>query len=176
MRPILLLDVDGVLNPVPFTTTWSSDWEFLPEFISSEESGMWPLNVSAEMAMAITDLGCDVRWLTTWGDHAHDNIGAAFGWRLLPVVAQPDRRSFSWKVKAATEILSEPGPPVVWIDDDIAEFACRTDFTTIDPHKRLITVCPKTNVGLTRSHISYIAERLQAHGGVGHERVLHGNQ
>lgn len=154
MKPILLLDVDGVLNPFPFDARRSSDWHF-EEFISTKASGGWTLHISKEMGDALWDLDCDIRWLTTWEDHAHHNIGGpVFGWPTLPVFFK-DEGSFFWKADRVKRLLQKPGPPVIWVDDDLEEVAkCIEDWDEFDPYERL-HMWPgiQSSVGLTKDDI-----------------------
>lgn len=161
-KPILLLDVDGVLNPCPFDKNRSSDWAFEKTFRSTLASGGFNLNLSWEMGQALLGLGCEIVWLTTWildWDHANENIGRAFGWaeKKVPEVT---REQF-WKILEVKRILAEPGPKVVWIDDDALNFLeLFEDGADLDPHSRLLVVCPDSSVGLTKAHLQEIKEFL----------------
>lgn len=179
LRPILVCDVDGCLNPCPFNPTTTRDWVWEPQFTSDEPSGSFPLNLSREMADAITALNCDLRWLTTWGHHAHRNMGARFGWPQYPVAAGPGdpglvlpfgywKHTSLWKPRAVFDLLAEPGPPVVWIDDDIRGYL---DINyedllgrELDPHDRLLAVAPVYDTGITRMHLEMVREWLAGRG------------
>jgi hypothetical protein len=173
----ILLDVDGVLNPDFFEAENCPDWVFEPKFKSSKASGRYTLALSREMGKAIEDLNCQVHWLTTWGTHAHFNIGIHFDWNNHPILAEkpppiiePDgmygRREVEdhfWKPRAVKKFLLEPGPKVIWIDDDIEAFQERIaqNGMTLDPHNRLLTICPDELVGLTKQHLNLIREFIQ---------------
>ena len=167
----ILLDIDGVSNPVRFLPQDSSDWQFEPSFKSTKASGGFTLNLSREMAAAILGLGCDIRWLTTWGHHAHFNIGMHFDWINYPVLAEPPESSgmygggsdWLWKPRAVMDFLKDPGDKVVWIDDDADDYVdhWQKHGLVLDPHNRLLVICPETNIGLTRDHIKRIDEFLK---------------
>lgn len=173
--PILCLDVDGPLNPCPFSPERSKDWIFEPEFVSTKASGRYRLNLSRQMANAISDLGCRIMWLTTWGRHAHANMGLHFDWISHPVLAERPEpeytgmygwsavEDFMWKPSAMQKLLSNPGQKVVWIDDDIEWFLSEVNKKGIvlDPHNRLLAICPESDIGITRAHIEQIKEFLK---------------
>lgn len=68
-----------------------------------------------------------------------------------------------WKPQAVFNFLRNPGGKVVWIDDEVDLFIA--DFielgVDIDPHGRLLTICPECDVGLTREHIASIKEFIK---------------
>lgn len=172
VKPIIVLDIDGVLNTFVPEGERTADWKWDPEFRSDRDSGRFLLNLSTQMAREIEKLG-ELRWLTTWiynGDQANPNVGAHFGWNLPLLEILPDPNPGSprifqradpwWKSRAINNLLKEEGPPVVWIDDDIQHFI---DFgpDVEDPHLRLFCVCPEADVGITRSHIEMIKKHLE---------------
>jgi hypothetical protein len=95
--PVVLLDVDGVLNAIaasPDQTTWS-DWV---RASASADGVQWPLLFSPSVLRAVTRWTevADVRWLSTWGDHANHELRRAFGLPSLSVFASPPDRNASW--------------------------------------------------------------------------------
>ena len=163
--PILLLDVDGVLNPIGqmLHPEAEANWAFNDVFYSCDESGNWPLRISPEMGKAIRAFGCDIRWLTTWHDLAHKNIGEpVFGWPKFPVQSYPRMSSSYWKLTAVRELLEEEGPHVIWLDDDIEQFMIGEELWELDPHNRLMTVCPNTAIGLTKDDIQKIKNFVES--------------
>jgi hypothetical protein len=177
-RPSILLDVDGVVNANRGHTT---EWAFEPQFRSNKASGGYLLNLSREMARALESLNCDIHWLTTWAEHADANIathfqeGTDFNWRNLPVLANPnsDHLHFGayygahWKPKAVMDFLAQPGPPVVWIDDDARgymDMPWEHFGWTLDPHDRLLVVSPYHHTGISREDIATIREWLTGRG------------
>lgn len=163
-KPILLLDVDGVLNGLGGPEALCPDWKWNAPFHSSLESGGFKLTLSREMGDAIRALDLDVRWLTTWREHANPEVGARLGWGLLPVAnreVEQDRFGSlvidRGKGHAAKVLLANPGPPVVWIDDD----APWIGVANLDPHGRLVaTIQPDYLAGLSRAEIDRVRDVL----------------
>lgn len=167
-RPILFLDVDGVLNPM---TDENQDWSFVD--VRSEEG--FPLRLSHDMAGAVRGLGADVRWLTTWAhteDRANPEIGGFFGWEPLPtpMIGFPRRfgnGTMCLKTAVVKEALKTPGQPVLWIDDQCEEFmrpSLAGPPQEFDPHARLIWLAPNPDVGLSRAGIDFLRQELALRG------------
>lgn len=86
MRPLLLLDVDGVLNAVtalPDPAVWP-DWR---QGRATAAGRSWPISWSPSVVAAV--LGwrelADVQWLTTWGHDANGELRDLLGLPELPV-------------------------------------------------------------------------------------------
>lgn len=174
MKPLLLLDVDGVLNPCPYHPDRSRDWEDFELYASSEESGRRALSLSKSMGQALLALECDIQWLTFWvrdADHANPEVGARLGWPTLPVAPFELRLSdYVWKFSAVRRLLQEPGPALVWVDDNAdtdLHWVRQSDvlWDRLDPHGRLLAVSPVTNAGLTKAHVEQIKDWLAAREG-----------
>lgn len=174
-RPTIYLDIDGCLNPVPFHPDSSSDWQFGPEFghlgvdLDTLEPKCFLLNLSQEMARALEALECTIKWLTTWVkyDDKTAPIRRALGWDrmdslddLSHVVRRSDDNR--WKLNSIRQVLAQPGAPVVWIDDELDRFLDGCVREELDPHHRLITLCPDLHVGITREALEVIKARLAA--------------
>lgn len=163
---ILLLDIDGVLSPFPFSAERSSDWKFEPEFISCVDGRMFRLTLSKEMGQAIAGLGCGIRWLTTWCDHAHPNVGQHFGWPKYPVAGRPRGMSdFTWKPATVFDLVHKHSGPLVWIEDEAEDYyegylKRAFEQTPLDNPDRLIIVGPESKVGLTKDALEYVQDRL----------------
>lgn len=166
-RPVIFLDVDGVLNP---NLDENPDWDF-DALVSSEG---FPLLLAPAMAAALWAISTDIRWATTWAhteDKANPDIGAFFGWPTLPtpMIGYPRRLgggSMWAKVQVVKDELANPGPPVVWIDDNLGELMClpQARSEAFDPHGRLILCEPDSADGLTRKDLDHIRVRLAIRG------------
>lgn len=151
--------MDGVLNPGHGGPDWVWDIQ------ENSEEG-YPLKLSTALGREILALG-SVRWLTTWNleNRANSEIAPLLGWGPKPVLAEPvfvGRDRFSWKPKAVEALISQPGPPIIWIDDEID---CRLPpwgLANNDPHKRLFPICPTATIGLTRHQIQNARDWLEA--------------
>ena len=159
-RPLLLLDVDGVLSPLgsdPTTGTGmgTGGWT---DWTDPETTGFF-LPMSITMGKALADLPCDRAWLTTWQDDANTCIGPVLGWSALPVLPRstsgPVRERW-WKLDAAVESLTHDPRPVVWIDDDLRSHnrAARTALTALGVP--FLLVSPRRDVGLTNAQVNRI--------------------
>ena len=86
MRPLLLLDVDGVLNAVtaaPDPAVWP-DWA---QGTASAAGRTWPIHWSPSVVAAVLRWreAADVQWLTTWGHEANAGLRELLGLPELPV-------------------------------------------------------------------------------------------
>ncbi|MER6501979.1 hypothetical protein ABT218_21950 [Streptomyces sp. NPDC001455] len=129
MKPLLLVDIDGPLNPyaalmnrrVPdgYTRHWMrpTGWEFGPPL---------PVLLNPEHGRALLGLAgrYELVWATTWMDEANVWIGPRLGlpplpyvdWPSLPVAAPEDTY---WKTPYIVAYAA--GRPFAWIDDEIAD-------------------------------------------------------
>ena len=87
VRPLLLLDVDGVLNAV----TASPDPEVWPDWREGRATAAgrsWPIHWSPSVVAAVHAWRerADVQWLTTWGADANGELRALLELPELPVV------------------------------------------------------------------------------------------
>lgn len=149
MKPLLLLDVDGPLNPFAAKATRRPDgyethrptpagW--------SKPIRVWLNPEHGPMLLRITNV-VDLTWATTWTDQANVAIGPMIGLPRLPViqVKQPswgDRGKHIWKLDAVKEYVGNRS--FAWFDDDFTkadlEWAAKrtadgfpTLFVPIDP-------------------------------------------
>ena len=89
MRPLVLLDVDGVLNALgPPDGSWD-DWRYGSAAALGRD---WPIRFSPTVVAAVRGWTetADVNWLTTWGHEANTGLGDLLGLAELPVAGTPD--------------------------------------------------------------------------------------
>lgn len=123
MKPVLFLDIDGVLN----IAGWKPerpvcDWDDLEfhEVPNYSQGYRFPMYLSPEMGAQLASLDVEIRWLTTWANDAHA-VGKLVGLPdNLPVAATPPPLGVrNWKLQAVREFVEdEPGVPFIWLDDD----------------------------------------------------------
>lgn len=117
-RPLVLLDVDGVINDFervgPITGLWENE--------AVRSHGYW-VSIPDYMPRLIQDI-CqvsEVHWCTTWRDRANDEIANHLGIDQLPVVDDgTTNRYVDWKAAAARDLAAqalEAGRRVLWIED-----------------------------------------------------------
>jgi hypothetical protein len=152
VKPLILLDVDGPLNP------WAANPK--PENYRPFDirAGWWrklrvwldPRHGDQLKALA-EDTGAELAWATTWGHRANTEIGPRLHLPELKVIDFQDETG--WKYPAVARYAWER--PLVWFDDDFALHETRRrDFV----HKRrdlvtgLVHVDPRT--GITEQHLS----------------------
>lgn len=120
-RPILFLDVDGVLNP------FAAKPERRPDGYETHRitPAAWakPLRVwlNPEHGPMLLDLaertGIELVWATTWEHQANEFIGPRIGLPALPVVEFGTAlHTVAWKWSAVAEYAA--GRPFAWFDDD----------------------------------------------------------
>ncbi|HUK94034.1 MAG TPA: HAD domain-containing protein [Gaiellaceae bacterium] len=154
-RPLLLLDVDGVLNPYPDCPPGFVEHAFFP---GDEE----PVRLAAihgewlhELARRFTMV-----WATGWGQEANRLLCPHFDLPALPLIAFPAGRfEPSDKVPAISSFVGDL--PVAWVDDIVTPEAKQWAETRDHP-TLLVEVDPST--GLTRPAVDELvawAEDLQ---------------
>jgi hypothetical protein len=105
-RPLLLLDVDGVLL-VWRGAEWADGHEGDVGFHSDAPGWLSDLAVVFDFA-----------WATTWEDQANRDIGPALGLARLPFIEfEMDYRARTPKLRSLARWVGER--PCAWIDDDL---------------------------------------------------------
>jgi hypothetical protein len=157
-RPLILLDVDGVLNP------WDRQG---PNWLSVKaicDGVAYPVLLNPEHGPMLRQLahetGAELVWATTWEHDANREIGPLVGLPELPVIPVNSG--------AGTPRVHPKTPPVaayvnrrpfVWFDDDLE----RADRQYLKRHDnvdrfRIIDVGPRK--GLRNLHVEQAAEWL----------------
>ncbi len=190
VRPLVLLDVDGVLNALrspPDPAVWS-DWRTG----EAQAAGRtWPLRWSPSVVAGVrrwTELA-DVQWLTTWGHAANAGLAALLGLPQLPVAgthdapppvvtahADPDADALAevtpaapdplsgrwWKFDVVRALLADGPRPLVWVDDDLAGDADVRAW--VRGHSRCLLVAPHPLAGLTAPELAAVQRFLVENG------------
>jgi hypothetical protein len=145
MRPVLLLDVDGVLYPFAAATMPAG---FAAHKFFPDQDPTW---LSAEHGRWVAELATryEVVWATGWAANANRHIAPALGLPQLPAIRLPETRfSAAAKVPAADAVVGDR--PAAWIDDTVTpearEWAARRAAPTL-----LVEADPA--VGLTRQMV-----------------------
>lgn len=128
MKPLLLIDVDGPLNPyLALSEPGTPDGYVRYRMRPSAWTEVQPLPVLLNPGhggelLALTDR-YELVWATTWKGDANEWIGPRLGLPELPYIDWPQMhgkapRGTFWKTRYILEYAA--GPPFAWIDDDIA--------------------------------------------------------
>lgn len=169
-KPTLLLDVDGVLNPLG--TEVHEDFEVLKDVL-----GMWRTQAAVYHSklnhdrLALLASRFDLVWCTGWEDKANEIIGPVHGLPELPVIrfepmilgdAEISTEEFghsSWKLPwIAAWVKANDVGPLAWVDDQIEEgdrvWAGRRTGAGVP------TFCVRPNAadGLTDVHVRHLLQ------------------
>jgi hypothetical protein len=170
MRPLVLLDVDGPLNP------WAAKPDSLPEgyvehrFRLSGWSRRKPLRMrlnpdhGADLARLAARTGAELVWATTWEHKANTMVGPAIGLpslRVIEFAAYADQST--WKFTAVSRFAR--GRALAWLDDDFDMYpAARDAFLDRRHSSALPTFLARVNprTGMTPEDLSSIETWLHA--------------
>ncbi len=169
--PILLLDVDGVLNAVRV--------ELRPGWQRATFNGFvlsWDPTITARLRGLHESGVVEIQWLTTWAENADsllaEPMGLPRGLRthgredVLPTGFAGERRGVSgwWKLAAIRALAeAEPGRRIVWIDDDLSDPAEDTrEWLAANAH--VLVVAPDFFAGLTHPQLDRVEAWLATPG------------
>jgi hypothetical protein len=161
--PILLLDVDGVLNAAALD---------LPEgWLRGTFNGFvlsWDPTITARLRKLHDEGRVEIQWLTTWTTDADRLLADPMG---LPRGLKTHARAESapigflgrfvgvadwWKLAVAREVAAaEPDRRIVWIDDDLSEQAADTG-EWLAEHPHVLVVAPDLFRGLTHEQLDEV--------------------
>lgn len=176
MKPVWLMDVDGVVNAAtkkPDPNVWPArDWV---QDRASDGKRSWPITFARPVAAFIRDVHeagrAEIRWHTTWQEWAHA-VSRLLGLPDFPIQEAPEwavhlraETEEWWKIGAALRVVEEEKRPLLWTDDDASDSwslpnEVRTRIVTAQP---TLIVAPAPETGLCRRHLRQIDEFLTEH-------------
>jgi hypothetical protein len=123
-KPLLLLDVDGVLNPFAAKPTKRPEgyetYRLTPAHTWGDKGmRVWLSPAHGPMLLALTGL-VDLVWATAWEDEANTLIAPVIGLPELPVIEFPRRDSYPFgQIFKRDDVEAYAGDrPFAWLDDD----------------------------------------------------------
>jgi hypothetical protein len=155
MRPVLLLDVDGVL---------CCDGSAGLAVGTSGHRGTMPADMVDRVAR-LTDR-FELWWCSAWEAHANAAIAPVLGIEPCPYVRLTVGAGDSWKLPAVAATVEEslPGRAVAWVDDMVGPTAQRWAASRGAPTK-VLRVAPER--GLRDHHVAELLAFAETHHGVG---------
>lgn len=161
--PILLLDVDGVLNATRMDLPEGWQRGRFNGFVLS-----WDPTVTARLRNLHDTGRVEIQWLTTWAEDADRLLAEPMGLpRGLRVHARdgvaptgyagPAGTTTDWwkLAKARSVAGAEPGRRIVWIDDDLAVRTAETD-AWLAGTSRVLAIAPDTLTGLSHRQLDEV--------------------
>jgi len=130
-KPIILLDVDGVINMFENYAGQTGDWTDVSKGLvySPERDCNYEVKYSKEMISCVNAWNkvAEVKWLTTWNDRAQTHVAPVMGLdhfecaRTFKLQEDLDEEE---KAKTAVRIAKDVGGDtlIIWIDDDMRRF------------------------------------------------------
>lgn len=184
MKPIWLLDIDGVVNAASKKGD-PSVWPREQWLSTTATCGgkAWPILASTSVLDFLREVHekqrAQIWWHTTWQAEAQ-NLADALDLPAWPIRPAPeydrmpqhaaeairDNRPDWWKLPAAERVVKIEGHPLIWTDDDITWSLRRYDVDAeMRDHAPALLVSPNERTGLTPKHLRQISDFLDAHGG-----------
>lgn len=139
IKPVILLDVDGPLNPYIGKAAPEGYTEHKMHPASWVATKPLTVRLNPLHGPALMSLGAEVIWATTWEHDANEWIGPHIGLPTLEVIEWDKNRKWTnrslyWKTPEIIEWMNEnrPNTPFIWIDDECTrkdrnELAFHTD-------------------------------------------------
>jgi hypothetical protein len=158
VRPLLLIDVDGVLNPFDMNRNAPAPG-FELHYITVRDGRTFPVLLNRAHGEWLNALSEDFElvWATTWADQANEAIGPRIGLPTLPVV-EPVRRGLYRVEKFGPVREIVRGRPFAWLDDSfeygVPQWARRRNGRWYPS----LLVRPDPAIGLTETHIQTLRE------------------
>ena len=152
MRPLLLLDFDGPLNPYR-ARVLPPGYE-RHEIVEGDKT--WEVLLNPQHGVELNALAgiFDLVWATSWEHGANRLLGPRLGLPELPVIVWPDHRPVrrgSWKTPYVAEWVGDR--PFVWVDDEVGP---EEQVFFAEDHQLVHGVDPRT--GLTAGDFTAIRD------------------
>ena len=154
-KPLLLLDIDGVLNPFRMGDDLAPGYALYPVTVADGRAltvrltpahGPWLRELAADFELV---------WATTWAAQANTHIGPLLGLPVLPVIV-PVRRGIYRTEKYEPARRFVKGRPFAWVDDafELAVVELARNRNRVGRKALLVTSDPA--IGLTRAMVDQL--------------------
>lgn len=181
-RPVLLLDVDGVLNLLPNRDEGAlitRQTQLQTARLHDEQLAAYRLNIPVDAQHLVGQLAehFDLRWYTMWNEHARQVFAPLAGithefdhlqcdWTLgrdvLDIAGTPQwMKSRVWVAKTPLIESHLGSRPFVWIDDDTTEY----DTLWLENHTdvgEFLIITVRSHSGLTQDTVNEAIAWAQA--------------
>ncbi|MBT1181195.1 hypothetical protein JS531_04245 [Bifidobacterium sp. CP2] len=185
VRPLVLIDFDGVINQFPDEKVRrrrnSTDWMrpedprialyspenwFTPdrkETVFIRFQGRFRILWSSELVDRLRTLDADILWLSTWQPYTDLlNLHLGVDWETIrwynPVTGEGRRTG---KRRAVLNHLRY-GRPIVWIDDEETTYDAGLAIAGNDPQAPVLAVGPESHVGISHAQMDRIERFIAA--------------
>ena len=159
-RPLILVDVDGVLNVITSAAErrrlcYHEGWRHKRvELPVGAFRLFWNPASGPLLRQLAAETGAELAWGTTWEEYANLVVGPLVGLPRLPVCPVAD-----FPHKAHGIIAWTAGRPFVWFDDEPDAAEVTAALAGAQPH---LVVSVDERTGLTEAHASIAREWLLA--------------
>lgn len=157
----ILLDVDGVLNAVPFGNKLDPCWSDWKTVVCMGFPITFSETVGKRLQALIDTPEVEFLWLTTWCDDANKWIRPLFGWPTFEVAGRlspNERENEWWKLTHARRLWEQDKIPFVWIDDDLGFRDDGASGWINSLEGQALGIRPNVRVGLTPKLLDNIEE------------------
>lgn len=163
--PLILLDVDGVINSLNAvrikTSLDSNDGKYSKVHINDNKIShhiRWMPNiVDAINSWSNTKLA-EIKWLTTWDDNAQTLLAPALKLNHFELARDP-KLMLSKENAAKLNASYDEDRPLIWIDDDLSCFGLDREFWS--SRKAMLFVNTRGSYELTNDDVLKIEEFLK---------------